>query len=66
MVVLLKKEVPMPSGVHWIGDAGAEKDAKACVLYFDTQGQCIDFMNWITAVSERKRVSEAMTFKEDK
>lgn len=58
------KEHPMkpppyiPHGFHWLGDieradvAGCEADKRGCVMYFDSQGQCIEFMNWFTKLSE--------------
>lgn len=44
---------PHPVGLHWLGDrenAGETQhttDARGCVLYFDSQSDCLQFMRWL-------------------
>lgn len=45
-----------PGSAHWLGDRDdADKtrhavDAKGCVLYFDTEAECLAFMRWLVAL----------------
>jgi hypothetical protein len=44
-------ETPHPKAMHWLGDReNADEtrhavDTTGCVLYFDNQGDCLEFMN---------------------
>lgn len=46
---------PLPSSAHWLGDrhaagdSGHEVDRTGCVLYFEQQSDCLEFMRWLTA-----------------
>lgn len=43
----------MPTSLHWLGDReDADKtrhamDMRGCVLYFDRQSDCLQFMRWL-------------------
>ena len=56
--------VETPRSVYWLGDrqraeeTAHAQDVKGCVLFFDTQGQCINFMNWLTSLAFGERADE--------
>lgn len=42
-------EQVVPKSLHWLGDkiiAGLAADTTGCVMYFDSQDQCLAFMAW--------------------
>lgn len=45
--------LPAPSSVHWLGDredankTGHAMDIRGCVLYFEQQSDCLQFMRWL-------------------
>lgn len=48
---------PLPQSMHWLGDRlEATKtmhsmDARGCVLYFDRQSDCLEFMRRVTSIT---------------
>ena len=48
----MKTPVP-PTAVHWLGDRESSDetrhavDVRGCVLYFQQQSQCADFIEWL-------------------
>lgn len=48
--------VNMPVALHWLGDrhegAPCARDARGCVLYFDTEADCLRFMKWLGALRD--------------
>ena len=44
---------PAPVSLHWLGDReDADKtrhatDMRGCVMYFDRQSDCLEFMRWV-------------------
>lgn len=58
--------LPLPSSLHWLGDreradaTAHAQDVKGCVMFFNTQGECLDFMNFITNLAMAR---EAPTIK---
>lgn len=45
---------PLPQSLHWLGDReDANKtrhamDTRGCVMYFERQSDCLQFMRWLT------------------
>ena len=48
-----KAAPPLPTSAHWLGDrhdaekTGHATDMRGCVLYFDRQSDCLQFMRWL-------------------
>lgn len=45
---------PLPQSLHWLGDREAADesrhatDMRGCVMYFERQSDCLQFMRWLT------------------
>lgn len=43
----------VPKSLHWLGDraeaagTGHEDDMRGCVMYFERQSDCLEFMRWL-------------------
>lgn len=59
-----ERDWSLPSSLHWLGDresadqSGHAADVRGCVMYFKTQGECIQFMNWLASLSDDEPVSK--------
>lgn len=55
---------PLPIGVHWLGDREAADttrhavDVCGCVLYFNRQSDCLQFMQWLTGIANGEKAAE--------
>jgi hypothetical protein len=54
---LVKRPPCIPVGLHWLGEREASDNARCamdmrgCVMYFDRQSDCLQFMRWMEQIA---------------